>query len=197
MTYHRYTKEQIGYIREVAPGRLRNEIRDLVNERYNLSVTTKSIAGIMYRNDIKNSMQGYNTRFRKGHDTWNKGKPFNPPGSSRTQFKKGHTDTRAPIGTESLKEGRVFIKIEQPNVWVEKHRWLWEQHHGEIPEGVAIAFKDGKKENVTIENLFATTNGAASAVARRGLPNEPEFKIASHRLAELDIAIKKVTANES
>lgn len=194
---HRYTKEQIEYIREISPNRLRNEIRDLVNAKYGLSVTTKSIAGIMYRNDIKNNMQGFNTRFEQGHETWNKGKFVNHVGSRKTQFKKGHSMNSVEIGSERTQEGRVFIKVEQPNVWVEKHRWLWEQYHGEIPEGTAIVFKDGDRENVTIENLFATTRSAAVAVARRGLPDEPELKISSHRLAELDIAIRKVTENEN
>lgn len=189
---HRYTKEQIEYIREISPGRERTEIRDMVNNKYGLSVTTKSIAGVMYRNNIKNRMQGYNTRFEKGQKAWNKGKPFSPEGSSKSWFKKGHTNTRAPIGSEHLKDNRVMIKVDHPDVWVEKHRWLWEQHYGKIPEGTAISFKDGNKENVTIENLFATTRRASTAVVRRNFPDhDPDLKVASHRLAELDIVIKK------
>lgn len=194
--FHRYTKEQIDYIQSIAPGKTREEIKNMVNKRFNLKVTLGSIRSVMHRNGIKNKMQGYNTRFEKGHEPWSKGKKGINLGGEAGWFKKGNLPpSHLPVGSESIKEGRVFIKTDEPNVWEEKHRWLWEKHYGEIPEGTVIAFKDGDKQNVTIDNLFSTTPGARTAVVRRRLPeHHPELKIASHRLAELDIAIKKTVS---
>ena len=33
-------------------------------------------------------------------------------------------------------------------------RWIWEQHHGEIPAGYTIHHKDGNRINDRIENLM-------------------------------------------
>jgi hypothetical protein len=34
------------------------------------------------------------------------------------------------------------------------HRVIWEQHHGSIPEGYKLYFKDGNKENLSVDNLY-------------------------------------------
>ena len=50
-------------------------------------------------------------------------------------------------------DGYREIKVAEPDVFVGKHRMLYEQHYGPIPEGMNIVFIDGNKENITIENL--------------------------------------------
>ena len=45
----------------------------------------------------------------------------------------------------------------EPRTFKAKHRLLWEQHYGPIPEGVNIVFIDGNPDNITIENLRAET----------------------------------------
>lgn len=198
MKKHRYTTEQIDYIRSVAPGRTREEITKMVNKKFNLKVTLGSIRSIMYRHKIKNHMQGYNTRFRKGQESWCKGMKGINLGGEAGWFKKGNIPpSHLPIGSESIKEGRVFIKTAEPNVWEEKHRWLWEKHYGKIPDNKVIAFKDGNKQNVTLDNLFMTDRYACTAVVRRKLPNhQPDLNVVSHRLAELDITVKRMEAEK-
>lgn len=197
MKKHRYTAEQIEFIRSIANGSTVKDIQGAFNAKFDTDVTFKSIKGVMYRNKIKNHMQGYNTRFKNGHKTWNKNKKGLQLGGEKGWFKKGNTNQRLPIGSERINDGRVYIKTANPDVWEEKHRWLWKEHFGEIPDGKIIAFKDGNKLNVTIDNLFITTPGARVAVVRRELPEHaPDLKLASHRLAELDIAIKKSTEKE-
>ena len=41
--------------------------------------------------------------------------------------------------------------------WVPEHRRLWETEHGPIPAGHVVAFKDGDKQNVTLDNLVLMT----------------------------------------
>lgn len=194
---HRYTQEQKDYIRDICEGKTVEEIQCLFNQKFNTNVTIKSIKGIMYRNGYKNKMQGYNTRFKKGHTPFNKGMKGVAFGGKETRFEKGNTNQRLPIGSETIKEGRVFIKTANPDVWEEKHRWLWKEKYGEIPDGYVIRFKDGNKKNVTIENLFMTTQRAMTSVVRRKLEHEqPELNFTIHKLAELELAIKDAVNNK-
>lgn len=201
---HRYTKEQIDYIRSIAKGRSRKEVHRMTTERFNLDVSKRSIEGVMYNNKIYTTTRGKSggslaTQFKKGQKAWNKDMKGLQLGGEEGWFKKGReSEKRLPVGSERVAyTGFVMIKISQPDVWALKHRWLWEKHHGEIPKDQNILFKDGNKLNVTIENLFMSYTATAPAVVLRGLPTNSELYEASHRLAELDIAIKKVTENEN
>lgn len=104
--------------------------------------------------------------FKKGHVPVNKGKTWDemmsPEGQNRsrqTWFKKGLTPhNKVPIGHERrTRGGYILVKVAEPNVFKQKHRILWEQHHGPIPKGFDICFIDGNPDNLTIENLRAET----------------------------------------
>jgi len=62
------------------------------------------------------------------------------------------------IGEELIDvHGYVKVKVSRSGNsnerWKLKHREVWKQHHGEIPEGHVIIFLDGNKQNCEIENL--------------------------------------------
>jgi hypothetical protein len=91
---------------------------------------------------------GRTGQFGPGHVPWTKGRklPYNA-GSARTQFKKGQLphNYRGP-GHESVDdEGYVWIIIDERNPWtgaatrrIHKHRWLWEQANGPVPDGYVL-----------------------------------------------------------
>ncbi len=69
--------------------------------------------------------------------------------------------TSSKIGRENAKVyprtgGGYFVQWYQENgkpknlPW---HTWAWENEYGEVPEGYAIEYKDGNKENIDITNL--------------------------------------------
>ena len=104
--------------------------------------------------------------FKPGQPAPNKGKTWNDMFTPEQQekirqnlFKPGSRPHKLkPVGYEMKnKNGYWMVKVEDPNVFKLKHRVLWEQHHGPIPEGITIAFADGNKDNITIENLIAET----------------------------------------
>jgi len=192
---HRYTAEQIDYIKSIAVGLPVEDIQEAFNEKFNLQVTFKSIKGIMYRQDIKNRMQGYNTRFQEGHKPWNKNKKGLQLGGEASWFKKGDPHPQQkPVGSESIHEGILWIKVDQPNVWRKKHHYIWEQAYGSIPDNKVLRFKDGNKENCTLDNLFLTTREAMTSVVRSGREyNNPELNVTSHRIAELDMRTREVS----
>lgn len=104
---------------------------------------------------------GRTGQFDKGSVPWSKGRklPFNP-NSAVTQFKKGQMphNHRGP-GHESIDEdGYVWIVTDRRNPWtgastwrVHKHRWLWEQANGPVPEGMVLKCL-GDKQNTDPSN---------------------------------------------
>lgn len=110
---------------------------------------------------------GRDGRFQKGNESWNKGLNYKPGGRcAETQFKKGRAPAnRRPMYSERVsKDGYVEIKVPEvnphtghPTRFRLKHVWLWEQHHGPVPDGHVVMFRDGDKMNCVIENLVLAT----------------------------------------
>lgn len=119
---------------------------------------------------------GARFRFQKGHVPANKGlrRPGWAPGRMReTQFKKGVRQGVAvrlykPIGTERIsKDGYLERKVNDglplQARWRAVHLLIWEATHGPLPKGHAIAFKNGDKRDVRIDNLECITRRALMA----------------------------------
>jgi hypothetical protein len=110
---------------------------------------------------------GRTGQFVKGQPAMNKGVPCAPgrggnhPNARRTQFRNGQEphNTRW-LGHERVsKDGYVEISVDVPNPhtgyhrrYVLKHRWLWEQANGPVPEGHALKCLDGNKQNTDPSN---------------------------------------------
>lgn len=110
----------------------------------------------------KGWMTGRTGRFVPGQPSLTKGmKMPSHPNSAKTQFKKGGLphNTRH-LGHERLsKDGYVEISIAQTNPhtgyerrYVHKHRHLWEQENGPVPDGMVLKCLDGDKTNTDPAN---------------------------------------------
>lgn len=118
----------------------------------------------------KGWMTGRTGCFAKGQEPSNKGKKCAPgtggnhPNARRTQFRKGNLphNTRY-LGHERIsKDGYVEISVDQPNPhtgferrYVLKHRWLWEQANGPVPDGHALKCLSSDKTNTDPSNWEA------------------------------------------
>lgn len=85
-----------------------------------------------------------------------------PSCSPETTFKPGNRPQNwQPVGTEVVdSDGYRKRKIrDDAPVGMSRKNWrfvhvlLWEEHHGPVPAGHAIAFKDGDRANIVLENL--------------------------------------------
>ncbi|WP_167596601.1 HNH endonuclease signature motif containing protein [Leeuwenhoekiella sp. ZYFB001] len=101
------------------------------------------------------------SRIQKGTVPPNRGKPQKEwlSGQSlknvqKTQFKKGQDPHNTKYnGHERIsKDGYIEIRIKKGK-YVLKHRHIWEQVNGKIPDKHILSFKDGNPLNCQIENL--------------------------------------------
>lgn len=101
--------------------------------------------------------------FTKGQEPHNKGKPHPARGRAiATQFKKGQTPHNTNyLGHERVdpKDGYVYISVDERNPhtgyerrYVLKHKWLWEQANGPVPDGHALKCLDSNKQNTDPSN---------------------------------------------
>ena len=106
------------------------------------------------------------TKFKKGHPGYGKGGTIydrcSPDGIDRmrkTMFGSGQKGFSKPIGTEVVApDGYILVKVQDHGKkfekWRQKHRLVWEHHHGPIPPGYIVQFKDGNRQNCNIDNLY-------------------------------------------
>lgn len=173
----RYTAEEIQFLKEYAWGHSWKEITDEFNRRFDAECTVVQIAGQLKRRGFKTGRTG---RFGEGRGPCNKGKRMSPEHYEKakgTMFQKGNTPANTdPIGTEKmLRDGYIWIKVnnipkakKQVN-WKQKHRLIWEEAHGPIPEGHVVIFLDGDRTNIVLENLAMVQRKELTRLNQKGL----------------------------
>ena len=158
------------YIREIAKGRTKYEIADLVNEKYGPgTITPASVHAYKKNHKITTGLTGH---FRKGQVPHNKG--THPPTKGRmaeTQFKPGSMPHNwRPVGSERINaDGYVEVKIREPKTWKAKHRLIWEEHYGPVPANHVVIFKDGDKLNLDINNLALVSRSVHARMNQLGI----------------------------
>lgn len=162
-SYHTYTEEQVEYLREISPTRKSKDIAKKFNERFGLDLTVRKVSETRNRHKIPSKFSHLNSGeggvFQKGQQSWNKDKT-GYMGANRTSFKEGCIPpNRVPIGTErKSKDGYLEIKVTDGKGnknWKAKHRLIWENHNGDIPDRHVIIFGDRDIRNFDIDNLLS------------------------------------------
>ena len=147
----KYTEEMLMFLRqhEETP---RTELTCKFNEKFGYSLSVDSIKAKCLRMGLKTGRTGC---FSPGQKSWNKGlKGY--MGANSTSFKKGNTPlNHRPVGYERITvDGYVEVKVAEPNVFELKHRQIWEQQHGKIPDNHVLVFKNMNKQDCRLENLM-------------------------------------------
>lgn len=171
MNGHRYTDEEKQFFVMYVPGHSHREIQQEFIKRFGWEITVSQVQGSIKRYNLNTGRNGY---FPKGHIPQNKGKKMPPEVYERckgTMFKKGHNPQNSrPVGSERTnKDGYIEIKIAEPNKWMPKHRFIWQQANGEVPRGHIVVFRDNDRTNVTIENLMLITRKENAVINHAGL----------------------------
>lgn len=171
---------QIKYLEKHYPKYTRTEITNALNIKFGTSFTVQQIISFCKNHKIKSGRTGF---FTKGHTPTNKGTKGLMPNSS-TSFKKGSIPpNRKPLGHERIctKDGYIWIKVAGTNPYtghqgryVQKHRLIWQQKHGEIPRNKVLNFIDGNKLNCTLENLELITRAELAQFNKHRLNSLPD-----------------------
>lgn len=166
-----WTAEQDAVLRERYPHELTAVVAAAVNHPESSTHKRAAVLGIQKTAEYLASSlacrltgeQGRATRFTKGHTSHNKGK--RRPGWSvgrmrETQFAKGQqSHNTKPIGFERVIDGYLWRKVSEiKNVvwtrnWRQVHLILWEEANGPIPKSSMIAFRNGNKADISLDNL--------------------------------------------
>lgn len=65
-----------------------------------------------------------------------------------------------PLYSEHEKKGYIFIKVAQPNVWIPKSKFIYEQSRNvKLQKDDYVVFLDGDIRNFNPENLYLTKKG--------------------------------------
>lgn len=141
---------------------------------------------------------GAANQFKKGNRSWNHGQSGYYAGgrSADTQFSKGtRPHNWRPVGFERVTfEGYLYRKVRDTGVskndWQAVHTLLWIEHHGPLPEGLLVVFKDGNKNNIVIDNLELVSR--AQLMARNTIHQyPPELADLMRVIGKVKRAVKK------
>ena len=130
-------------------------------------VSFKNYIGLCKR---KGWMTGRTGQYAAGAVPANKGKkmPYHAKRAA-TQFKKGNVPCNAKYaGHERVtKDGYIEVSVNETNKhtgfkrrYVLKHRYLWEQKHGAVPEQHCLKCLDGNRQNCDPANWEVIPRGA-------------------------------------
>lgn len=155
--------EEKEYLKMIYKGRKCEEIAQMINEKFGANHNAKEIESFKGRNRLRSDVD---CTFKKGQVSYNKGKKWNEYLTKEKQekiretcFKNGNIPkNHKVVGKERVIEGKVQIKIAEPNVWEYKHRVIYKQYYGEIPDGMNVIFADGNKFNFELDNLLLVTD---------------------------------------
>ena len=122
---------------------------------------------------------GSESRFTKGHATWNKNAK-NLHLSPKTEFKKGHLpDNHKHVGMIVVRnvDGKQFrwIKIagllNGRHKWIPYARYIWELKNGPVPKGFFVGHLDGDTMNDNTENHYLADRRKHLALMKQLNPN--------------------------
>lgn len=174
----------------------------------NLGKSQQFVRDIMkkYQINVPSEIKEYfiqNSRFKKGNESFNKGKKLQDylteskiEKVKKTSFQKGNKPHNTkPEGYQSIrayKRGIPYIFIKVGEKMKPLHRHIYEENFGFIPNGYNVQFKDGDTLNTEIDNLYLISKKEQAFINHQGgykIPNE---------LYETLIIIKKIknTINE-
>ena len=194
-----FTDEQVEFIKENVVGTLNQTLADLVNEKFNLSITARQMKTWKKNHGLSSELKG-----SEGMDPPNKGtKGLYNVGGNQTSFKPGQRPKNyKPVGTERVdRDGYILVKVQDDGPWHKrwrhKHKVLWEKEYGPIPPRHKLLFADQNKQNITLDNLILVTNKQMATLNKKGLlTDNPDFNRTGIILADISQKISERKRNK-
>lgn len=199
---HRIPEEVRQFVRDHAPGTYNSDLARMLNDRFGTDYTAQQAANLKSYLGIRSGLvttfrpgehASRDTEFKPGRTPINKGtRGLWPNCGGHTKFKPGNRPANyMPVGTVAKNtDGYWRVKMADPNVWAFKHRLLWEEAHGPIPDDMVVMFLDGNKDHCTLDNLAMVRRSVHCRINNNGLHGDtPELGRAAILTAELITAL--------
>lgn len=166
-----YTQQELDTIRTMFPDHYTMDIAKLINRSYDSVALQASRMGITKSKTFREQeykrqgerikIYGEKYRLKPGHIPHNKGVPMTQEMYEKIKhsfFKPGNVPYNKRENGYEYTDGEGYIRVRIGNSKYKlKHHIIWEQHHGPIPKGHIIVFRDKNSHNCAIENLEMIT----------------------------------------
>ena len=189
--------EYVEFMKDYIPGHVWDETVKAFYEKFGVTLTRSQIKNFCNRFNVRSGITNAGC-FKKGSIPHNKGKKMSAETYWKvkgTMFKKGNIPkNHREVGSERVNvDGYVEIKVAEPNKWVLKQRWLYEQHHNvKLTKSDVIIFLDGNRLNLNIDNLFLISRAALARFNQDKLYSDnSEMTKAAALMAELKTKTRK------
>lgn len=185
----KYSKEMSDWLKNNTIGRTYKDIADDFNQLFNTDISAKAIMQKCHNLGLFNGLTG--GQFSKGHIPANKGKKmseFTYRKVKKTMFRSGHTpENIRPVGSERISaDGYIYIKTAEPNKWMLKHIFVWQQHFGQLSKNEVLIFLDGNRHNCAVTNLFKINRSILARLNQNHLMTDnPELNKSALKIAEV------------
>lgn len=168
-----FSKEQQEFVEQIIPGKLNSEVAEIMNEKFNLNITSEQIRCWKNNRGLKS---GVDTRFSYGN---------NPK------------DGMYKIGDETETGGYIFVKT-GTREWKLKHRLVWEKANGKVPKGHKIYFKNGDTTDCELSNLILLSPQEIGIVVGQGIAKQGvEYRETGFLMAKLSSKLKNLGSESS
>lgn len=161
----KYKDYHIEFLKDNIKGTSHKELTTLFNKEFGMDISCGSVRTLCSKNRLSN---GRTTTFEKG------GSPHN----------------KELIGTVIDRQGAKVIKVTDTGDrkdWKTMHEFMWEFFYGKLKEDEVVVFKDGNKDNLSINNLMKVSRQAANSFYISKLKSEsPEINEIVLNLMEID-----------
>lgn len=203
---HRYTTDQVDWLRLEAPHWTRSELAVQFNEWFGVRLSHEAISRKC--NDLGlpslHSGPAYTGRFRPGRGPSPGSGARGPGPTSFGAPGRPGGSPRRPIGAERFEpRWGLLVKVAEPDPfpsragsperWVRKARWVWERTHGPVPEGKVVVHLNGDRRDCALGNLAVVSRAVLLRVngrlARLGGTRHPDLVRAEYARALVAEAI--------
>ena len=195
------SSEQEVFVESTYKNHSRQATFDLFDQRWPDIYTLSKLVSLIKRRKWTTTESGH---YKPGNRPWSAGKKIGTSGrTAQTQFKRGNVPLNTKhLGHERLhKGGYVLIQVAEENPQTGykhryrlKHRVLWEQQHGPIPQGKLLRSRDGDKANCDPDNWVLLSRAENAWLTAKGYADVPEdYRDLMIATAKLDLKIKGIS----
>lgn len=162
-----FPKEVQNFIFENYKGLYQAELQKLIYDKFGLTFTLRQIQGFKMRHHLDSGLKNQTS---KGGASPMKGKKQSE--EAKAKCRASHIgripwNKKPELYEKENKQGYIMMKVN--GKFIEKHRYIWQQHNGEIPAGHIVIFADGNNRNFDLDNLVLISRRTSLAMSKNKL----------------------------